>query len=267
MDQQLNAARFTGEQYVHLYDQFRPSPPIEIISQGLSYLNSPKPETVRVADLGCGTGISTRIWEGYAVAIYGIEPSEAMISIAQKNNRSGKITYRTGFANDTGLPAGSVEIVACSQSFHWMEPVSTLQEIGRILADKGILVIYDVTWPPSVNYQYEVAYRKLFQKVEEMTLALNEVIAHKWDKDQHLEQVKKSGLFRFVKAAYFHKSETFHKEKFIGLALSQGGLEALLKRGFSEEVIGVTAFQQEVAAIQDSPANMNFHYKVIYGIR
>ena len=40
---------------------------------------------------------------------------------------------RQGYAHATGLPDAFADVVVCSQSFHWMEPESTLQEIGRIL--------------------------------------------------------------------------------------------------------------------------------------
>ena len=33
MKLKLNADRFTGEEYVNLYDKYRPNPPIEIIHQ------------------------------------------------------------------------------------------------------------------------------------------------------------------------------------------------------------------------------------------
>ena len=118
----LNADRFTGEKYVDLYNYVRPSPPIQIIHQSLNYLNKTKAETI--IDLGCGTGVSTKIWSDFGNEIIGIEPSEEMISIAKKTTKESNIKYQKGYAYETHLPTKSVDIIACSQSFHWMNPTA-----------------------------------------------------------------------------------------------------------------------------------------------
>ena len=46
MDLKLNADRFTGDKYVQLYDQYRPTPPIEILKQTLNYLNQSKANNI-----------------------------------------------------------------------------------------------------------------------------------------------------------------------------------------------------------------------------
>ena len=266
MNLKLNADRFTGTEYINLYHRFRPTPPIEIVHQCLTYLGKSKAGIV--ADLGCGTGISTQVWSYFATKVWGIEPSKDMISVAKKENQFNNITYQEGYANDTGLPANSVDIVSCSQSFHWMEPISTLKEINRILKDDGVLAVYDVMWPPSANYEYENAYNKLFMTVEQLTRKLGEIIAHKWKKEDHVKNIGECGFFKYAKESYYHKTEPLDKEKFIGIALSQGGLEALLKHGFSEKEIGIIQFKNEINSIKNVVADqMTYNYRVIYGIK
>ena len=41
-------------------------------------------------------------------------------------------------SDSTGLEDECADVVVCSQSFHWMEPRSTLKEINRILNNNGI---------------------------------------------------------------------------------------------------------------------------------
>jgi hypothetical protein len=149
-----------------------------------------------------------------------------------------------------------------------MAPESTLNEIDRVLKANGVLLIYDVIWPPSVNYICEQAYNELFDKVHKLTQELKEPIAHKWDKGQHLDNVRKCNHFHYVKASYYHKSEKFDSEKFIGIALSQGGLEALLKRGYSEEATGITKFRETIASYKTIIHDiMTYNYQVIFGVR
>lgn len=263
MNIKLNADRFSGNEYVNLYEKYRPAPPIEILQQTLNYLGKPKAE--RILDLGCGTGISSKVWEGYADEIIGIEPSNEMIEIAKSKSKNDQIRYLFGYSNDIQLSSNSVDVVSCSQSFHWMEPKNTLKEISRVLKDKGILIIYDVIWPPSVNYEFEKAYGKLFENIRRITEELNEVIAHRWDKKKHFQNVRKDGSFDFLKETYFHKTEKLTKNQFIGIALSQGGLEALIKRGFSKKEIGITKFINSINETKlPSYKEMTYNYRVIY---
>jgi ubiquinone/menaquinone biosynthesis C-methylase UbiE len=264
-DLQLNAYRFTGRTFIETYHQYRPSPPLEIIHQALNYSNARKVN--RIVDLGCGTGLGTFVWADYAHEVIGIEPSQEMSAIAEKHNTYSNIQFINAFGNKTSLEDNSTDIISISQAFHWMEPQSTLEEIQRILKPNGVLVIYDVFWAIGTNLKLERAYTTLFKKVSEITASLQEPIAHKWEKDKHLKNIETCNYFQFVKETYFHKTKPYNPEAFIGLALSQGGLEALLKRGFSETRIGLDNFKQEVMNIKTLPYDqMTYNYRVIFGI-
>jgi ubiquinone/menaquinone biosynthesis C-methylase UbiE len=266
MDLRLNAERFSGDEYVELYNQYRPIPPIEIINQSLNYLNREK--AGRILDLGSGTGISTRIWSDYGKEIIGIEPSEEMLHRAKKETKQENVNYRLGFGNEIKLLSESIDIITCSQSFHWMEPQSTLKEINRLLKKGGVLVVYDVIWPPTVNYEYEKAYNELFERVDEKTLELKEVISHKWNKKDHKKNIIESGFFRYTKETYYHKRKKLDKDEFIGIAISQGGLQALMKRGYTKEEIGIEKFKKELDSLQQPIMNeMTYNYRVIFGIK
>ena len=266
MNLKLNADRFTGKEYVNIYNHYRPAPPVDIIQQSLNYLNKSKGLTI--IDIGCGTGISTRVWSDYAEKIIGVEPSEEMVGKARELTKNTNIKYQQGYSNATNLESNSADIISCSQSFHWMEPKSTLKEIDRLLKDNGVLVIYDVIWPPSVNHKYEKAYHELFEKVSELTSKLGEEIAIKWNKKEHLKNIESSNYFQYTKESYYHKKEKFDKEKFTGIALSQGGLEALIKRGFTTEEIGLNHFRKEIKSIDELVYDsMTYNYRVIYGIK
>ena len=266
MDLRQNADRFTGNRYVKTYDKFRPYPPEDILFQTLNYLNKQKADVV--VDLGCGTGISTAIWQDLANKIFGVEPSQEMIDVALNRNDDEKIEYQLGYSNNVALPSSSVDIISCSQSFHWMEPVSTLKEIDRLLIKGGVMVIYDVIWPPSVNFLYEKLYAELFTQIERLTSQLKETVATRWDKNEHFNNVRKSGHYTFAKETYFHKTEEITTEKLLGIALSQGGLEALLKRGYSEEEIGLIAFEKQIREMEQLPfERITYNYRVIYAIK
>ncbi|MNI85503.1 hypothetical protein D3C73_1425040 [compost metagenome] len=55
--------------------------------------------------------------------------------------------------------------------------------------------------------------------------------AHKWDKEGHLSRIQASGSFSFVREIVFHNTEECDAERYIGLTLSQGGIQTVIKLG------------------------------------
>lgn len=266
MDLQKNADRFTGADYVKLYDQYRPQAPQAILQQTITYRQNIAPELV--LDLGCGTGTSTLGWSRFAKKVIGLEPSEEMLTIARSKVGKKEIEFLQGFGHDIPMQDASADIIACSQSFHWMEPKATLKEVSRVLKEGGVFVVFDCSWPPSFDWQSEQAYRNLFEKVKQITHSLDEAPAHYFDKASHLENIKESSFFRFVKENYYHHSSTGGWKRFLGLALSQGGLEALLKQGFSEKEIGLDDFRSAIQSRKNILGDtLTFHYKAIFAVK
>ena len=117
------------------YDRVRPTPPLVLLDLLTQLIGIPHPGLV--VDMGSGTGLSTVIWGKRAERVIGIEPNADMRNEALRNVEghpyAAHIEYREGLAHQTGLPDGCADIVTAAQSFHWMEPVTTLAEIARIL--------------------------------------------------------------------------------------------------------------------------------------
>lgn len=238
---QSNVDRFLGFQ--ELYDAHRPAAPHKAAELLTLYLGK-TPDLV--VDVGCGTGLSTFIWGGTANRVIGIEPNPDMRMKAEKKwesmepkaKDSTAFSFRTGYSNDLGLAEGEADIITCSQSFHWMEPVSTLKEFGLVLAPGGVLGVYDCDWPPCIGWEAEQAYRKLIAKTVNILnrLVPPEEAVKQLDKSEHLARMKKSGAFRFVKEIVFHNEERCDADKIVGLAMSQGGIQSVIKLGAADEL-------------------------------
>jgi SAM-dependent methyltransferase len=200
------------------YDRFRPRPPRVLLELLCRFARSDRPELA--VDLGCGTGLSTRAWSGLATRAIGVEPNAAMIAAAQP---APGIEYREAFAQQTGLPDGSVDIATCSQSFHWMEPGPTLAEAARILRRGGVFAAYDYDVPPAVDPGVDEAFRAYLQRRraarEQRGIRQG---ADLWSKDRHLERIRASGRFRFCREVVLHSLEEGNAERVEGLARSLG---------------------------------------------
>lgn len=259
-----NAGRFTG--FADVYDQARPAMPFYPVRIIHDYLGR-KPHTV--VDLGSGTGLSSLVWKGQCKELVGIEPSDDMLAVARMKETEG-ISFRKGFSGATGLENTSVDAVVCSQSFHWMEPESTLAEVNRILKPGGIFATVDCDWPPVCRWQAEKAYATLFKKVleiEETHPAVRDSFV-RWNKEGHLPNIRKSGYFTYSREIVFSNTESCTARRFIELAKSQGGLQTILKKvpGLIEKE--VLAFEKVVSDVFGSgESGINFGYRMRIGVK
>lgn len=264
-----NVERFSG--FADIYDKYRPESPSIVIEILLNYLQK---DPTTVVDLGCGTGLSTFIWHDVAEKVIGIEPNLDMINIAKekvkKRTDVNNVFFQQGVSNNLNLKSNSIDIVTCSQSFHWMEPISTLDEVARVLKDGGIFAAYDNDWPPSVDWVVENEYIKLLDKafkiIDEMPE--EEGKAKQWNKSEHLKRIKESNKFRYSKEMVFHNREKSDAERYIGLALSQGALQTALKKGISELERDIEAFKQIVIERFDNRTlDLIISYRMRLGIK
>lgn len=118
------------------YVKYRPSYPTAAIDKILQGLSSPS--QLVAADIGAGTGISSRLLAERKIKVVAIEPNEAMRKAAFSDQ---EVEYRDATAEATGLPDASVDLVTCFQSFHWFDVETTLLEFHRILKSSGRLAL------------------------------------------------------------------------------------------------------------------------------
>lgn len=231
MDFAANIERFTG--FADHYDRYRPSPPEALAGLLGQFLRLEHPK--RVVDLGCGSGLSTRYWAGRADAVTGVDPTEAMLAQARSVPAFG-VEYRQGLSHATGVDDACADIVTCSQSLHWMDPQPTFEEVARILRPGGVFAAYDYDWPPvTTEPEVDALYQECMEhsrKLEKASGVSTEV--RKWGKSGHLARMQESGCFRFVRECTLHHTDEGNAERIVGLLLSQGHVQTLLKAGFTE---------------------------------
>jgi SAM-dependent methyltransferase len=119
-----------GEVASH-YERYRPGPPMAAVEWLL-------PARVgRVVDLGAGTGALTRLLVDKADEVVAVEPDDRMRSVLSAEVPGVRAV--PGRGESMPLPDGSTNAVLASSSWHWMDVVPTLHEVGRILVPGGIL--------------------------------------------------------------------------------------------------------------------------------
>ncbi len=143
----------------------------------------------------------------------GFEPSDDMREVAlakwEAIGKPSNLTFENRLSHELGIPLESTDIVTCSQSFHWMEPHSTLCEFARVLRPEGIFAAYDYDWPPVCDWKVDDRYQQLITYADKRAnlyrkpLPGNHAIysqgsANRNRKNSPLTSNHVSGLFRLI---------------------------------------------------------------------
>jgi ubiquinone/menaquinone biosynthesis C-methylase UbiE len=260
--------RYTG--LAETYNTYRPSPPAVIPDMLIRLARMPRPRLV--VDLGCGTGLSTFIWVDRAEAVVGIEPNEDMRRVAEARTsnhaNAAHVHIQEGIASQTGLPDACADVVTCSQSFHWMEPGSTLAEAARILRSGGVLAAYDHQKLPTMDWEAEEALITFWARVDAVRTQRGLRRDQRWPKAEHLHQMQASGRFRYLRDTWVHSIEMGNAERLVGYARSHGSIGTLLRQGLTEKDIGLDDLRVTAQrTLGDEPRPWFFSYSVRIGIK
>ncbi len=118
------------------YAQARPGYPLKVLEL-LERECGLTPEW-RVADIGSGTGLLSRLFLNYGCEVWGVEPNAEMRGVGERE-LAGEARFHSidGRAEATGLPDGAFDLVTAGQAFHWFEPEAAQTEFRRILKPGG----------------------------------------------------------------------------------------------------------------------------------
>ena len=125
----MRAGSFGG--VAALYERYRPGPSPAAVEWMLPA------DVGTVVDLGAGTGALSRLLLDRARDVIAVEPDDRMRSILTEQLPG--VRALNGRGESMPLPDRNVDAVVASSSWHWMDPVATLHEVGRILVPSGTL--------------------------------------------------------------------------------------------------------------------------------
>ncbi|HEY3738311.1 MAG TPA: class I SAM-dependent methyltransferase [Bryobacteraceae bacterium] len=121
-----------------LYGKYRPGYPAGVVEalQADAGLTS----SSIVADIGSGTGISTRLLAPHVSLVYAVEPNAEMRAEAERDEPANVVSV-DGTAEETGLVGAAVDFVVAATAFHWFKKAETRREFRRILKPYGLVVL------------------------------------------------------------------------------------------------------------------------------
>ncbi|MEK8130315.1 class I SAM-dependent methyltransferase [Paenibacillus filicis] len=199
------------------YVKYRPSYP----SAAIDYLYSTvgmKPES-RIADVGAGTGIFSKLLLERGSEVIAVEPNQAMREAADRElGAYGQYGSVAAAAEVTGLPEHSVDFIVCAQSFHWFDRPAAQVEFHRILKPGGkAVLIWNSRLTSGTRFLagYEDLLRLYTTDYEQMT-----------HKKISPDQLKLFFRNQKMQEARFTNSQQFNLEELTGRALSSSYVPA-----------------------------------------
>jgi SAM-dependent methyltransferase len=136
------------------YERARPSYPQDLI--GRIVAASPGPDLL---DVGCGTGISSRLFQAAGCRVLGIDPDTRMADLARRSGLEVEVTKFEAWE-----PAGrAFDAVVAGQAWHWVDPVAGAAKAAQALRPGGRLAVFWNAFqpPPGLGAAFAAVYREV----------------------------------------------------------------------------------------------------------
>ena len=136
------------------YDRARPSYPAGLVARIIAA--SPGPD---VLDVGCGTGISARLFAAAGCRVLGVEPDPRMAGLARRRGTETEVAKFEDWD-----PAGrTFDAVIAAQAWHWVDPVAGAAKAAAVLRPGGRLAVFWNAFDPPEDLR--AAFAEVFRRV------------------------------------------------------------------------------------------------------
>jgi SAM-dependent methyltransferase len=136
------------------YDRARPAYPADLIDRIVA--GSPGRE---VLDVGCGTGISARLFQAAGCRVLGVDPDPRMAELA----RDGGTTTEVVKFEDWDAAGRTFDTVVAAQSWHWVDPAAGTAKAAEVLRPGGRLAVFwNASGPPE---DLRLAFAEVLERV------------------------------------------------------------------------------------------------------
>ncbi|KAM6945756.1 putative methyltransferase [Aplochiton taeniatus] len=151
----MGERRFEGKEHAASYLKYRVTPPHELISEVLGFLEKRRGKPLDLAvDVGCGSGQGTTLLAPHFAKVVGTDVSSAQLEIALANSNLRNVSYRECPAEQLPFADGEVDLVTAMTAAHWFDRPRFFQEADRVLRPGGgCLALLSYTLDMELEYE------------------------------------------------------------------------------------------------------------------
>ena len=144
-----NAALFST--VAREYANFRPGYPPELFA----WLAQVAPARDAVWDCGCGSGQASTALAGHFSVVQATDVAPAQIAAARPHPR---VRYTVAPAENSGLPAASVDLITVAQALHWFDVPAFYAEARRVARPRAVLAVWNYPRPRFVDARLDALF-------------------------------------------------------------------------------------------------------------
>ena len=147
-----------------LYDRTRPSYPAALVDTLLA------DGAEDVLDVGCGTGIVSRLFRQRGCTVVGVEPDERMAAFA----RAQGLTVEAGTLEGWNPADRRFDLVVAGQAWHWVDPRAGAAKALSVLRPGGRIGLF-WNWarhPEDVQAAFDAVYARLAPELDRYSIVL-----------------------------------------------------------------------------------------------
>ena len=212
-----------------------------------------------IVDLGTGTGSLARGFALRGCRVIGIDPDSRLLAQARELDAEAKveIEYRIGRAEETELAAGSLDVVAAGQCWHWFDRPAAAREASRILRPDGRMLITHFDWIPLPGNLVDATEKLILKHSPNWPGAGGLGVYAPW-----LRDLGEAG-FRNLETFSYDLDAPYTPEGWRGRVRASGGVGGVLSEP------EVAAFDRELASLLEErfPADiLGVHHRVFAAV-
>jgi len=226
------------------YANNRPGYSDNVLNALIKYVKADQ-DAFRVADVGDGAGIWTKMLVDQGLDCFAVEPNAEMLEQGVTYTNKSSMQWQHGSAEDTGIDTSSINWVTMASSFHWVVVEEALREFARVLKPRGFLT---VLWNPrdiEGNSLHEEIENLIYRMIPDLSRVSSG--SNKHARDYHKE-LTCTGEFSDVIFFESKHEIIMTKERYLGVWRSVNDIQSQA---------GPEIFQQLLANIADIIQSMD----------
>ncbi|MGH3188897.1 MAG: class I SAM-dependent methyltransferase [Streptosporangiaceae bacterium] len=229
------------------YNRARPSYPHALVERIVAV--SPG---VDVLDVGCGTGITGRLFQAAGCRVLGVDTDERMAGLARRSGVEAEVA-----TFESWDPAGrAFDAVIAGQAWHWVDPVAGAAKAAQVLRPGGRLAVFwnAFGFPPELGAAFAAVYQRVIPDSPVSRRGLTGRNAYQMMCDKAAGGMRQAGGFGEPEQWQFDWDRPYTRAEWLDAVPTFGG-HSLLPADVREELLAGIG-----AAIDVAGGGFTMHY-------